>query len=427
MGIRGQLALLVPGVVFVGLVGLAFAAAEYRRRDEMEDMRLRSVRVLEAVGVPVAVNVAENDMAGLDTLIAHMSQDGRYPDLIELSVLDDEARVLAHSMPERFNTLETDAFSATAVRSDGPVWRREGDRLRIAVPAMSGLRWATVTATFSLARLEAQVAAERMRWLFAAGGVSGLLALAMFLALDRLVVRPVRRLQRVARRMGEGDLDARVPALRGTELSELSETFNRMAAALKEQRETLERTVEQRTAELRQANQRLEKLAVTDGLTGVFNHRRFQEALAQEVLRSARNGRPMSVLMCDVDHFKRFNDSLGHPAGDELLRQLAAVLQGELRATDLLARYGGEEFAILLPETDKDEAVRVAERLRGAVESKLDPTERFGQKVSISIGVATWQVDGQGPQALLSAADRALYAAKSRGRNRVVAAGLGVA
>ncbi len=427
MGIRGQLALLVPGVVFVGLVGLAFAAAEYRRRDEMEDMRVRSVRVLEAVGVPVAVNVAENDMAGLDTLIAHMSQNGRYPDLIELSVLDDEARVLAHSSPERFNTLETDAFSAAAVQSDGPVWRREGDRLRIAVPAVSGLRWATVTATFSLARLEAQVAAERMRWLFAAGGVAGLLALAMFLALDRLVVRPVRRLQRVARRMGEGDLDARAPPLRGRELSELSETFNRMAAALKEQRENLERTVEQRTAELRQANQRLEKLAVTDGLTGVFNHRRFQEALAQEVLRSARNGRPMSVLMCDVDHFKRFNDSLGHPAGDELLRQLAAVLQAELRATDLLARYGGEEFAILLPETDKDEAVRVAERLRGAVESKLDPTERLGQKVSISIGVATWQVDGQGPQALLSAADRALYAAKSRGRNRVVAAGLGVA
>src|SRR5207302_8688672 len=141
--------------------------------------------------------------------------------------------------------------------------------------------------------------------------------------------------------VGEGSLNTRAPSLTGRELGELSQMVNKMAGTLQGERDNLEKSVADRTRELQEANARLERLAVTDGLTGVFNHRRFHEGLAAELLRSLRSGRPLSVLMIDVDLFKRVNDSMGHPAGDELLRKLAQVLQTTLRATDMLARYGG--------------------------------------------------------------------------------------
>ncbi len=203
-------------------------------------------------------------------------------------------------------------------------------------------------------------------------------------------------------------------------MGELSENINRMAAALQTQRDNLEHAVEERTKELSDANSRLERLAVTDGLTGIYNHRRFQEQLAAEVLRSGRSSRPLSVLMVDVDLFKRVNDSMGHPAGDELLRKLAAVLAQGLRATDMLARYGGEEFAVILPETPRSEATAVAERMRNAVEQQLNNDSRWTQKVTVSIGVSTWPENGKTPQSLLIAADQALYVAKHQGRNQVV-------
>jgi len=423
MGIRGQLALLVPVMVGVSLIGLGFAASEQRRRDEMSDMRDRNERVLEAIGVPVAVYVAQNDVAGLDTLIAHVSESRKYTDLRELAVLDSEGRVIAHSTPERFGAVPGDAFSRRAVAANGAVWQREDGTLRVGVPAISGLRWATVVATYSLERLDHVVAVTRLRWLILAAFLGLSLGLALSLGLERQVVGPVRLLRDISRRMGEGDLNARVPPLKGREFSELSESFNKMAGSLKAERENLEKTVEERTRELREANARLEKLAVTDGLTGLYNHRRFQETLVQEVARADRSGHPMAVLMVDVDHFKVFNDSMGHPAGDELLRRLAHVLSGELRGTDFLSRYGGEEFGLILPDSGKTEALQAAERLRSAVERELNKPGEYKQKVSVSIGVASYKIDGEAAQTLLAAADRALYVAKHRGRNQVAVAG----
>ncbi len=421
MGIRVQLALLVPAVVALSLFGLAFAAAERARHGEIQEMRERNQRVLESIGVPVALYIAQNDMAGLDTLVAQLSIDAHYPDLAELAVLDMEGRVIAHSTPEHFNSLPTDPFSARAISSPGSVWQLDGSVISIAVPARSGIRWGTVMARFSLQRVERAIARTRAQLLVVSAMVAAAMALLLAFGLDRLVVGPLRELQRVARQMGEGQLDTRAPKLTGRELNELADSFNRMAAALKEEREGLERAVAERTRELSEANERLERLAVTDGLTGVFNHRRFQESLAQEILRANRTEQPLSVLMLDVDHFKKFNDSFGHPAGDELLRKLASTMAAELRATDLLARYGGEEFAVLLPDTGKDMAAQAAERLRVAVEQNLR-SDVPGGSVTISAGVATWKVDGTTGQELLTAADRALYQAKHRGRNRVAIA-----
>ncbi|HEU4616178.1 MAG TPA: diguanylate cyclase [Kofleriaceae bacterium] len=193
--------------------------------------------------------------------------------------------------------------------------------------------------------------------------------------------------------------------------------------ALLEMNRELEAKIHERTHELAEANARLAQLAVTDGLTGLYNHRHLHERLSLEVERSQRSGLPLSLLRLDVDHFMQFNDTFGHPAGDEVLRQLARVLNDTRRANDVVARYGGEEFAVILVDTAKFTAAKVAERVRERVAGHdfSDAAQRAG-KISVSIGVATFPDDGTDAEALVRAADTALYAAKRAGRNRVVLA-----
>lgn len=421
MGIRGQLTLLVPGIVALTLTLATALEVSRERAATIADFRARNEKVLQAVGVTVAVHIAQNDMGALDTLVAHLSETLKDRDLIELAVIDDQGRVLAHTDPRRFNTTVTDEFSLRAIQLDGAIYEREKDHYHIAVPAISGIRWGTVTSTFTLDRVEAQVTRTRNWLAFGSALVFSVVGSLLFFGLDRLVVKPVRTLQQAVRRMGEGHLATRVPPLRGSELRELTDTINRMASQLQHERENLERTVADRTRELQEANARLERLAVTDGLTGVFNHRRFQEAMQAELLRAERHRRPMSVLMVDVDYFKKVNDALGHPAGDELLRRLAQVLGADLRQTDLIARYGGEEFAVVLPETTKSEAMQVAERMRAAVEERInDGATSWPTRVTVSIGVATFPDDGKAGEHIVAAADQAMYVAKRQGRNRVI-------
>jgi len=191
--------------------------------------------------------------------------------------------------------------------------------------------------------------------------------------------------------------------------------------ALLEMNRELEAKIHERTHELAEANTRLAQLAVTDGLTGLYNHRHLHERLSLEVERSQRSGLPLSLLMLDVDHFKQFNDTFGHPAGDEVLRQLARVLNDTRRANDVVARYGGEEFAVILVDTAKFTAAKVAERVRERVAAHdfSDAAQRAG-KISVSVGVATFPDDGVDAEALVRSADTALYSAKRAGRNRVV-------
>ncbi|CAN5846444.1 hypothetical protein BH11MYX3_BH11MYX3_29530 [soil metagenome] len=193
--------------------------------------------------------------------------------------------------------------------------------------------------------------------------------------------------------------------------------------ALLEMNRELEAKIHERTYELAEANTRLAQLAVTDGLTGLYNHRHFHERLTLEVERSQRSGLPLSLLMLDVDHFKQFNDTFGHPSGDEVLRQLARVLADTRRANDVVARYGGEEFAVILVDTAKFTAAKVAERVRERINGHdfSEAAPRAG-KLSTSIGVATFPDDGTDAEQLVRSADTALYAAKRAGRNRVVLA-----
>ncbi len=162
----------------------------------------------------------------------------------------------------------------------------------------------------------------------------------------------------------------------------------------------------------------LERLSVTDGLTGLANHRALMQRLDEEVLRATRHQRPLSVIMADVDHFKAYNDEFGHPAGDEALKQIAALLKAATRTVDCVARYGGEEFAILLPETGAEGAAEVAERMR----TKVAEAQFEGRPMTMSFGVAEFPADGDSSSRIVAVADRSLYAAKRAGRNCVVRA-----
>jgi diguanylate cyclase (GGDEF)-like protein len=187
---------------------------------------------------------------------------------------------------------------------------------------------------------------------------------------------------------------------------------------------SLEQAVGRRTRELAEANARLAQLAVTDGLTSLYNHRHFHERLALEVERSGRNGLPLALFMIDVDHFKRYNDRKGHPAGDEVLRQLARLLADGRRVNDFVARYGGEEFAVVLVDTTKLAGFQLAEKLRERIAEHPFPSGdgQPGGKLTISVGVATFPDDAVDSESLVRAADAALYRAKAAGRDCVVLA-----
>lgn len=182
-------------------------------------------------------------------------------------------------------------------------------------------------------------------------------------------------------------------------------------------RETAEESVRliARTEELEALNQKLDRLAFTDGLTGALNHRAFHERLNDELDRANRTGSRFSIAMVDVDHFKWLNDDFGHKVGDRALRTVADRLAGVCEPSDAVARYGGEEFAIILPNKGQAEAMALAERLREAVASK----EIERQTVTVSIGVATFVAYSSSEETLIEDADRALYFSKRNGRNRV--------
>ena len=171
--------------------------------------------------------------------------------------------------------------------------------------------------------------------------------------------------------------------------------------------------------QLRMTQEKAEKLARTDSLTELKSRRAFFDEAEQMLNVARRYGRPLSVAMIDIDYFKRINDTHGHFAGDTVLREVARTITESLRTADLAGRIGGEEFAIVLPETHLDDALQICERIRNSMENLNSTVDATTLTVTCSIGVTGNHVEHNNFETLLSAADRALYAAKNRGRNRV--------
>jgi len=231
---------------------------------------------------------------------------------------------------------------------------------------------------------------------------------------ERLILRPIRTLVRTAARFGRGDLH--VDAGQKPWIAE----FEPLAAAL----DDMARKLAAREEELQIANQHLEELASLDGLTGLANRRGFDRQLEREWRQAALRRQPLALMMIDIDHFKLFNDRYGHVRGDACLRAVGETLSlVTLEEAVLVARYGGEEFALLLPGLDLERTAALAEEARNTIEDLLiSHAEAPCGLVTISIGVESLVPDLEQPAAdLVEAADRALYAAKRRGRNMVVA------
>ena len=230
------------------------------------------------------------------------------------------------------------------------------------------------------------------------------LLVAAWFGAELFMLRKFRALLSAADRMRGGDLNARTGIPHGEEeLSQLAGAFDDMAGALQ------------------QREQRLQEQAISDPLTGLYNRRYLNEFLPRELARSGRSNMPVSVMLIDLDHFKRVNDSSGHEAGDIVLTAVGNLLRGNVRGSDIACRYGGEEFALILPETSADAATRRAEDIRLAISTlNLTHAGRPLGKVTASFGIAVFPDHADNTDDLLRSADIALYAAKGAGRDRIV-------
>jgi diguanylate cyclase (GGDEF)-like protein len=200
------------------------------------------------------------------------------------------------------------------------------------------------------------------------------------------------------------------------ELGKLNLSYEQLVLELKESKEKSEKFAN----ELRKANIKLEDLAFRDGLTNLYNHRYFQEILGKEMARAKRYNHSLSLVMFDIDFFKKVNDSYGHPAGDQVLINLAQAISKAVRPSDIITRYGGEEFAVILPETNQAGLKVFAERLRRCAESITTMSKTVTIKITISCGGVHFSPhDNVTQQELINIADRGLFLSKKNGRNMV--------
>ncbi|HEY8121945.1 MAG TPA: diguanylate cyclase [Myxococcota bacterium] len=229
-------------------------------------------------------------------------------------------------------------------------------------------------------------------------------------------LRPLLELADGAHSLAAGDFAVRVSISgKEDEIQLLTKSFNEMAGQLESQRSALE----QRHQELLRANEVLEQLSITDGLTHLHNHRHFHDQFSREVKRADRSTQPLCLMLIDIDDFKSLNDSYGHAAGDCVLAVAAQLMNSQVRESDYLARYGGEEFAMLLPQTRLEGAVALAEKIRAVLSQHgfALPDSEECVRLTVSIGIAQHATT---PDATFDAADRALYEAKAAGKDCVI-------
>lgn len=220
--------------------------------------------------------------------------------------------------------------------------------------------------------------------------------------LNRSILRPITELREGAEQFSKGNLEYRITRHSDDELGQLSITFNNMANILMD------------------SQKRLEELSITDELTGLWNKREFNNQLDREFARAERTSRPCSLVFIDIDHFKKVNDDYGHAAGDVVLQTISLLIRKGLRPVDIASRYGGEEIVLILPETEKQKALQIAERIRKDIEEyEIELPTNKKIKITASFGVANYREDGETQQEILDKADKAMYLAKKSGRNQV--------
>jgi len=370
--------------------------------EHMKSVVVFAVPIYQTGGRLLGALTAKLDLGALHRLLRRFAGGGAQEGQVYLIAADGHAIVGSRSAPAELmrRTLDTAAVRGLLEREGATREYRglEGQEVVGAVKRVPRPDWAVLA---EVPAAEAYRQVTRLRNVTAVIVAALLVAVGLFAYfLGLLITRPLDRLTGAATKVAGGDLAVHLPVVGGGELGYVTEVFNDMVARLHESRKELER------------------LSVTDDLTGLYNRRYLMDAVANEVRRSRRLDHPCTLLMADVDHFKEYNDDYGHLAGDEALRRIAGILRETTRDVDCAARYGGEEFVVLLPETRAAGAIETAQRFR----TRLATDELVGGKLSVSIGVAQFPEDGDAPDALLARADAALYRAKREGRDRVLRA-----
>lgn len=442
-----RLAMVVALALVVVVGGAGWAAVSATASAYRDEALQRAAAMLTTLAGPAALAVADSTFDRLDGFLCEaVRPTGADVELVAVVTMDTAGRAVAASTDAIGAPLVpgqplavSQQFAESAGKSPDTLWRRfegAGGRVYVlvSVPAVSGLRWGTLIGVFDLSLVEDRIDRTLLYVLALVVGAAGLLALVTYAAFSRLAVRPMQELAHAAESIRRGQRDRRLNWRRKDELGLMAASFDHMADEVERFTTGLQVKVAERSAEvearnrdlqrvnaqLRTANAELERLAHVDPLTAVANRRSFDSQLLQ--LADRRSPQPFALLMCDIDHFKRINDSHGHPIGDIVLREVARALSAELRGSDRIARYGGEEFILILANAGAETAVEVARRLVHVV-GALQLDELCGVPigvVTISIGVAVAPEDGSGPAELITRSDAALYAAKTGGRNQAV-------
>lgn len=381
--------------------GDAFVGEAYWDASLAKAAIVLAVPVRQPDGRFLAAFAAKLNLSVVADILARLSASGG-----DVYLTTDQGRLVIRSRVSSADLMRTRlpdaALSALFNRpGEAVVYRGADGRDVIAagrqVPA---LRWSAV------AEVPRTEAFRRVSGLWGLTAVMIVAVLAgiglMVYVLASLVLGPLGRLSAAAAKVAAGDLTVELPVGGSGEVGYLTHVFSTVVVRLRE----------------RDSQAELERLSVTDALTGLYNRRHLVGTLANEVQRSRRLQRPFSVLLADVDHFKQYNDTLGHLEGDAALRRIADILRKSTRGVDCVARYGGEEFLVMLLETTVATGQIVAERIRAQVAA----ADFGGRRMTVSIGVAECPVHGDTPEALIASADAALYQAKGEGRDRVVTA-----
>jgi diguanylate cyclase (GGDEF)-like protein len=416
------------GLAIVGRDGQVLTSSGSRTGFRLSAEQINNLRTRDALaGEPfwdaglgkavmvLVVPIRQDDGAFLGALGAKINLDGVRDMLEQLAVdgsrnlylITEPGRVVVSSAGNSADLMKTSVPPVTArelVEREGqPVvqLRPAGREVVAVLRRIPQLRWAAVAeAPRAEALREAGVLRSRTVLLLS-GLVLGVGLLAFMVGL--FITRPLERLTEAAARVAAGDLSVELPAGGSGEVGYLTRAFNTVLTRLRE----------------KESHGELEKLSLTDSLTGLYNRRHLMGTLASEVQRSRRLRRAFSVLLADVDRFKQYNDTHGHLAGDGALVKIAEVFRKTTRQVDCVARYGGEEFVVMLLEANLATATLVAERIRARV-AEQDLGEGH---LTLSVGVAEYPDGGDTPEELIATADAAMYRAKSAGRNQVVVGG----
>lgn len=413
-------------MVIAGTGVLALVTDAESRREQLEFVD-RSVESLQSISLAVGPAVANERYDRVQAVFDNLaSQPGGFSThLRSLELIGRDGRIIADLDPRKFNLRKPMPVLHTQERVRINRIVRDGvHELQIFVPVRGTYVLGMLIATLGSEALSGSFARQRTQAAWYVMATATVLAIALYLVLQQIVGRRVISLAEVAHRLRSGNLQARAPVDGDDEIAELASVFNEMAAVIQTNTDQLEHQIAERTASLQQANERLEQLAMTDPLTTLFNRRHFEERAARDLEVAKRAQRPFSLLVLDVDEFKQVNDRFGHLVGDRVLQGVGRVLLESARAMDLSARIGGEEFTVAMPDATAQDAIAAAERIRERIASPgpFDLLALHGEKVTISVGVASFPQHGNSLQELFSAADTALYRAKQSGRNKVVEA-----